>query len=56
MYTERGNYLIYKSAFVFKDMSYDCLGIFCRTYLFYWFTKKYFEGRTSKEKKQKNER
>ena len=29
------NRLINKSAFVFKIMSYDCLGILCKIYLFY---------------------
>ena len=41
---KRGNRLINKSEFVFKIMSYDCLGVFCRTYLFNLFTKKDFES------------
>ena len=32
IYEERVNHLIYKSVFVFKNVSYDCLGIFYGTY------------------------
>ena len=44
------NSLINKSVFVFKIMSYDCLGIFCRTYLF---TKKDFELEGKKRWKER---
>ena len=45
VYRERGNCLINKSVFLFKNMSYDCLEIFCRPYLF---TKKDFESEGEK--------
>ena len=34
-------------------MSYDCLGIFGRTYLFYLFTKKDFEQERERRKEEK---
>ena len=47
---KEGNRFISKTVFVFKNMSYDCIGIFCRTYLFNMFIKKDFKSEEERER------
>ena len=57
LYTAKGdNRLIgkKKKTCVFKNMLYDSIGIFCRTYIFYLYIKKDFEfGEIERRRKDK---
>ena len=58
LYTGKGdNSLINKRVFVFKIMSYDCLEIFLRMYLFYFFPRKILNQKEKEvEKKERKKR